>query len=222
MQAPATLPAARLVDGPWRGYLGWQIVPEHPSRFVLDTQNFVELWHREAGYLAGTGGSRFMPRFSTVRRTNGGRAYIPDRARCLRVTSTQAEVAYTFGEDDVAVKLVLVGGKCNVSARLGRAVVGHAYEFALLVAFKNGELVGFDEAEEKIEPTVLVHWQGCPRPVRTLRWRGLVWTLPEGTRVDYPLVPHNSYTQDVLPAADDYVGRISFPLTQDEQTLSIS
>ncbi|MBP6506956.1 MAG: hypothetical protein KA257_05270 [Opitutaceae bacterium] len=222
VQAPATLPAARLVDGPWRGYLGWQIVPEHPSRFVLDTQNFVELWHREAGYLAGTGGSRFMPRFSTVRRTNGGRAYIPDRARCLRVTSTQAEVAYTFGEDDVAVKLVLVGGKCNVSARLGRAVVGHAYEFALLVAFKNGELVGFDEAEEKIEPTVLVHWQGCPRPVRTLRWRGLVWTLPEGTRVDYPLVPHNSYTQDGLPAADDYVGRISFPLTQDEQTLSIS
>lgn len=221
LQAPATLPAARLVNDPWRAYLGWQLVPEHPSRFVLDTQNFVELWHREAGYLAGTGGSKFMPRFSTVRRTNGGRAYIPDRARCLRATATMAEVAFTFAEDEVVVKLSLEGKGCVLAARVVKAAAGHEFEMALLLAFHRGETLRTDATPEKIDPSVLIHTDGKPRPLRTLAWRNLTWRLPEGALLDYPVVPHNSYTQDGLPAPDDYVGRLSFPLTSEEKQISI-
>ncbi len=226
LQAPATLPAARLVHGAWRGYLGWQVVPEHPSRFVLDMQNYVELWHREAGYLAGTGGSKFMPRFSTVRRTNGGRAYLPDRARCVNASPTAAEVAFFYGDDEVRVTLALGEGGVELSARLVQSTVvlgmKRTFEFAVLLAFRSGEVIRMDETEEKIDPTVLIHAMGCPRPTRALAWRGLTWRLPAGALLDYPLVPHNSYTQDGLPAKEDYVGRISFPVTTAAQVVTVS
>lgn len=219
--APKTLPAARLANGPWQAYLGWQVVPEHPSRFVLDTQNFVECWHREAGYVAGTGGSKFMPRFSTVRRTNGSRAYIPDTARCVQANGVTAETAYGFAGDEVRVEVSLASA-CAIAARVERAEPGATYEFALLLAFRAGELIKLDGTEEKIDPTVLIHSMGCPRPVRMLRWRGLEWKLPVGSLLDYPLVPHNSYTQDGLPKPEDYVGRISFPLTTELQAITVS
>jgi hypothetical protein len=221
-QAPKSLPAARLVGDPWRGYLGWQLVPEHPSRFVLDAQNFVELWHREAGYLAGTGGSKFMPRFSTVRRTNGGRAYLPDQARCVHANPTNAEVAYTFGDDEIIVALLMDGGRCAVSARVAKADSSHSYEFALVLGLQRGEKLRIDGATEQIDPTVLIHTNGGPRTAQELGWRGLTWRLPAGAAVEYPVVPHNSYTQDGLPAPDDYVGRISFGLTSAAKELSIS
>lgn len=219
--APQTLPAARLAHGPWRAYLGWQVVPEHPSRFVLDTQNFVELWHADASYLAGTGGSRFMPRFSTLRRTNGGRAYIPDAARCVQADGMSAETAYSFGSDEIRVTVSLRTG-CEITARLEHAAASAAYEFALILALRTGEVIQLDGADEKIDPTALIHAMGCPRPVQKLRLRGLEWTLPAGTLIDYPLVPHNSYTQDGLPKPEDYVGRICFPLLTETRTISIT
>lgn len=213
LQEPATLPAARCLSGPWHGYLGWQLTPEHSSRFVLDTQNFVELWHRDAGYLVGTGGSKFMPRFSTVRRTNGGRAYLPDRAEKVRASDAAAEIALHFGGDEFRVELTLADQRATIAARAAQCETGATYEFGVLLALRRGEKLVLDEVEETIDPTVLIHAQGGPRPVATLRWRGLTWQLPAGAQLDYPVVPHNSYTQDGLPAPDDYVGRLSFPLT---------
>lgn len=221
IENPKTLPAARIVRGAWRGYLGWQSVPEHSSRFVLDMQNYVELWQADVGYLIGTGGSKFMPRFSTVRRTNGGRAYLPDRARCVRATATDAEVAFDFGEDEISVSLSLGETGCSISTALAKEHAGDTFEFALLLALRRGEKILVDGVEEKIDPTVLIHTNGGPRVAKLLKWRGLEWKLPDAAVLDYPLVPHNSYTQDGLPAADDYVGRISFPISKEAKCVAI-
>lgn len=218
---PASLPATRLIAAEWRVYLGWQLVPENQSRFVLDTQNFVELWHAKAGYLAGTGGSKYMPRFSTVRRTTGGREYIPDHAYCVRTTERAAEVAFVLGEDEVTVGARLAQGQCVLTARQtkGRAQAG--LEFGLILALRRDDRLQLDNVVEHVNPTMLIHANGGPRPVRNLVWRGLEWVLPEGARLDYPLVPHNSYTQDGLPKAEDYVGRLSVPITDAEVLLTL-
>jgi hypothetical protein len=221
LQRPATLPAARLARGDWHAFLGWQVTPEHPSRFVLDSQNFVEVWHRTAGYLAGTGGSKFMPRFSTLRRTDDGRAYLPDRVGDVRQTAGEAAVRFGFGPDEVEVTLDVQDGDCRVGARLTRAAVAAHYEAALILAFQPGESVTLDGETLKLEPSVLVHFNGGGRPLREMRWRGLVWRLPAGAVLDYPIVPHNSYTQDGLPAPADYVGRLSFPLATDAKVVVI-
>ena len=218
---PVTLPAARLSRGDWRAYLGWQLVPEHPSRFVLDSQNFVELWHRRAGYLAGTGGSKFMPRFSTLRRTDQGRAYIPERAASVKVSPETADVIFGFGPDDITVGLELAGEFCRLTVRLARPTQA-GFEAALMVAFRPGETLQLDGVSQTLEPTTLVHFNGGGKPVREMLWRGLTWRLPEGAVLDYPIVPHNSYTQDGLPKPEDYVGRISFPVSVAGQVVEIA
>ena len=221
VRPPATLPAARLAQGPWHAYLGWQVTPEHPSRFVLDSQNFIEVWHRAAGYLVGTGGSKFMPRFSTLRRTDEGRAYLPDRAGVVRRLADEAAVTFGFGPDEIEVSLGVRQGMCRMGAQLTRAAVAAHYEAALILAFQPGETVTLDGESLKLDPTVLVHCNGGGRPVRQMHWRGLTWQLPAGTVLDYPLVPHNSYTQDGLPAPADYVGRLSFPVTTESKHVVI-
>ena len=222
VQHPSTLPAARLVQGGWQAYLGWQVVPEHPSRFILDSQSFIEVWHREAGYVAGTGGSKFMPRFSTVRRINEGRAYIPERVSGVTITSEEASVIFGFGADEVALGLSVKGGNCRVSARLARPAAKARYEAALILPFRHGEILVMDGESQKIGPGASVHLNWVGRPVRELAWRGLAWHMPEGAVLEYPIVPHNSYTQDGLPKPADYVGRLSFPLSANEQAVTIS
>jgi len=218
---PRNLPAALLASGPWRANLSWQLVPEHPSRFVLDAQNFVEVWHRDGGYLAGTGGSKFMPRFSTVRRLNQGRAYIPDGARCLRCDTTSAEVSFNFGADAITVGIRLETDRCRITATMNPAGPGTEYEFALILAFRPGESLESEFGVEVLEPKTLLHKNGGPRPQMSFRWRGLDWQLPANALLDYPIVPHNSYTQDGLPRPEDYVGRLSFRLTAEPATIVI-
>ncbi len=220
--SPRTLPAACLRAGDWQAALSWQLVPEHSSRFVLDSQNFLEIWHRRAGYLVGTGNSKFMPRFSTVRRTNAGRAYIPVSARCLQATETSAEVAYSFGGDEVVVGVNLTGTGCEITAHLAKAEPAVTYEFGLMLALRSGDTLQSEHGDEQIDPTVLIHHQGGPRPQRRLTWRGLDWDLPAGALLDYPLVPHNSYTQDGLPAKEDYVARVSVPLSAETKVVRIT
>ncbi|MFZ9683405.1 MAG: hypothetical protein ACO3DQ_09435, partial [Cephaloticoccus sp.] len=111
-------PVARLDHGPWRAYLSWQLTPEwDANRFVLDAQNFVEIWHQGAGYLAGTGNSKAMPRFSTLRRTNRGRAYVPDgAARAKAGDGTGAR--YHFDADVLAIALRGDGPALELSVRV--------------------------------------------------------------------------------------------------------
>lgn len=213
---PATLPVAKLERGGWIGLLGWQLVPEWAAnRFVLDSQNFVELWHAQAGYLAGTGNSKLMPRFSTVRRTTHGRAYVPERASGERNGPHEATARYGYGDDEIEVSLLLTDAGCEICVRVLRNISGATYEFALLTALKPGDGVWTAAGEQKVEPKQLL------QVTAGFEWRGLRWELPEGAALEYPLVPHNSYTQDGLPVPEDYVGRISFTVGAEPKRIVI-
>ena len=117
--------------------------------------------------------------------------------------------------------MTIADGKCLVSARVANAQPGAEYEFGLILALKAGDVLTSEHGTDRLDPSVLIHHGGCPRPQQSFQWRGLAWRLPEGALLDYPLVPHNSYTQDGLPAREDYVGRLSFPLTTQEKVLAI-
>ena len=79
---------------------------------------------------------------------------------------------------------------------------------------KNGETL-------KVEPGLSIHLNWIGRPVKELVWRSLKWRMPEGATLEYPIVPHNSYTQDGLPKPEDYVARLSFPVSMTEQMVEI-
>ena len=219
--APA-LPVARLDSDAWSGFLSWQLTAEQDSRFLLDTQNFIELWHRESGYLVGTGNSKYAPRFSTLRRVDGGRSYIPDAATCLERTATRVECAYDFGSDRILVTLELSGETCRVGFRLlsgvllpGAGASAGAYEAALLLALARGDVVHIGGQARTVEPTQLLEWRSGPTSAPGFEWRGRTFHVPAGARLQYPIVPHNPYTQHGLPGEEAYVARLSFGLSED-------
>lgn len=55
-----------------------------------------------------------------------------------------------------------------------------------------------------------------------MAWRSRTFTLPQGTVLDYPIIPHTPYTQHGLPSEEAYVGRLSFPIGQAEKEVVIA
>jgi hypothetical protein len=218
---PARLPAARIESDGWVGMVGWQLTPESPSRFILDSQNFIELWHRDAGYLIGGGNSKSMPRFSTLRRIDRGRAYIADKAGGVQTGPGEATATYTFGPDEVRLSLALRDGRCEFSARLVRGESGATYEAGLILLLQSGDVLQTAGGRETIEPATLVNLGGA-RLRDGFTWRGRSWRVPPGAVLEYPVVPHNPYTQHGLPAPTAYVGRLSFPVSAEEGVVIIA
>ena len=138
------------------------------------------------------------------------------------MTTDRASVQFGFGPDDVQIALSVEDGVCRVSASLVRPANKAHYEAALILPFRHGETLVMDGESQKIGPGTIVHLNWVGRPVRELCWRGLTWRMPEGAQLEYPIVPHNSYTQDGLPKPADYAGRLSFPLTTSPQVVAVS
>lgn len=218
VEVPQELPSARLDGGPWTALLGWQLTPEVANRFILDSQNFIEVYHADSGYLIGGGNSKYMPRFSTLRRTGAGRAYIPEAARCVRRRSTEIVALYEFGADQVEVALNLDGDDLNIRFRLLTSATN--LEAGLMLPLVAGEEIGAGDQSFTVSPTSLINHTFSERAPR-LSLRGRVFEAPVGARLEYPLVPHNPYTQTGLPAAGAYVARLSLALTQDDLEITI-
>lgn len=223
--APASLPSdwqppaqvAVVTEGPWRGFLSWQLVPEWgENRFVLDAQNFVELWHDQAGYVAGTGNSKFMPRFSTLRQTSHGRAYVPKSTTGQQINPTRAHACYRWATDEMQVVLSIEEETLAITVTPMSASTKAAYEFGLMLAVKPGDVLHGPTGTLTADPTVLLQLGN------QFTWRELHWNGPAGMRMEYPVVPHNSYTQDGLPKPEAYVARLSFPVPPGGGTLRIS
>ena len=217
--APTDLPVTRADAGPWTSFLSWQLVPEHASRFIIDTQNFIELYHAESGYLVGTGNSKYAPRFSTVRSVSGGRAYIPERASCIERSPNHAACIYEFGSDRIRVAIRLDESAAEIDASVVEGKDGR-YEFALFLAFSPGDIVQVGDREIRIVPESLVN--ETLSEGRSFTWKGRTFAVPAGSRLEYPLVPHNPYTQNGLPAPEEYIGRLSMPLRTDSSSIRIT
>jgi len=213
------LPSARLDSADWTAFVSWQLTAEHASRFILDAQNFVEIWHRQAGYLVGGGNSKAMPRFSTLRRCTAGRAYIPDSARVVRQDRTQAVAAYAFGDDTLQIRLALTEGGIEVGfQRLPGGRAEDVYEGVLTLRVAAGEVLRFDADEVTVHHAAQIERRMGANGGR-IQWRGRTITLPPGAALSYPVVPHNPYRQDGLPATSEYVARLALTLGSAEQVI---
>lgn len=217
--AVSGLPAARLENDDWTAFLSWQLTPEHPSRFILDAQNFIEVWQRQAGSLVGGGNSKAMPRFSTLRRCTSGRAYIPDSARLVRQDRDQAVAAYAFGNDTLEVRLALGNGGVEVGfQRLPGGRPEDVYEGVLTLRVAAGEVLRVDADEVTVHPSAQIERRMGANGGQ-VQWRGRTLSLPPGATLSYPLVPHNPYRQDGLPATTEYVARLALTLGTVEQII---
>ena len=87
-----------------------------------------------------------------------------------------------------------------------------------MLALKPGETVDFGETSTDIAPlTMIRHAFGDSG----FCWRNRSFCVPEGAVLDYPLIPHNPYTQHGLPSEADYLGRLSFTITESENQMVV-
>jgi hypothetical protein len=216
---PEDVPVGRVDRDAWTGFLSWQLTPENPSRFILDAQNFVEVYHAESGYLIGGGNSKYMPRFSTLRRVNAGRAFVPETATCMDQSNSQVSGGYTFGEDRIRVALSVVDDICRLSVTREPGGEESAYEFGLMLAFEKGEWITVGDRRIEVLPLAMINHRFTGEK---LIWRGRSFEVPAGAVLDYPLIPHNPYTQHGLPTEEAYIARLSFRVGLVEATVKIT
>lgn len=217
--APEDVPVGRVDLNVWTGFLSWQLTPEHTSRFILDAQNFVEIYHSESGYLVGAGNSKYMPRFSTVRRIDSGRSYIPDLAECVEKSDTEVVSVYVFGTDQIQVSLSVEDNRCCVGARLLTEGTEAEYEFGLMLALQKDEVIQLGETSVEVLPLAMINHRFGDEGIV---WRERSFDVPKGAVLDYPLIPHNPYTQHGLPTEEAYIARLSFRLGDAEKRVVIS
>lgn len=208
--------AGRIDRALWVALAGWHVTPEWThNRFVLDSQNFLEVWQAQAGYLIGTGNSKFMPRFSTFRRLDRGRAYIPDRAEGRRVDPGTLAATYHFGDDRLELTVRLEADACEITVTCLAAPSGATYEFGAMLALQPGDEVAAGSSLHRVKAGEQLDLSG------DFSWRGLRWVAPASARLIYPVSPHNSYTQDGWSPAGAHVARLSFVVGGRPATLRI-
>lgn len=224
LPAPAItgLPVARIEDDTWTAFVSWQLIPETKSRWILDAQNFIECWHRDSGYLVGKGNSKYMPRFSTIRKTSNGRNYIPDRIELLEKSETHVACVYHFDEDQIRMVMTVAGGKLHISFAIISKSTTDTYEAGLLLAFSTGDELLLEGKPQPVtvsgNKSIAV---GFDAERRSFSWLKRNFTLPKGSLLEYPVIPHYPYNQTSLPLEKEYVARISIPVLKEEQEVMI-
>jgi hypothetical protein len=161
-----------------------------------------------------------MPRFSTIRQKNKGRAYLPDQAICNVQSENQVTCVYSFGSDQIRVSLSFEQAVCVVRFCVLTPSTDAVYEAGIMLAFHSGERISIGDDGVSVLPAAMIN-----RTFRELHqsfvWRERLFDVPEGAVLDYPVIPHNPYTQNGLPAAKEYVARLSFQIAHEEKTVTI-
>jgi hypothetical protein len=208
--------------GQWTAFVSRQLVEETPSRWILDAQNLLEIHHRGGGYLVGGGNGKYQPRFSTIRRRNAGRAYVPETATSLVVEERRAVVRYGFGGDGVELALEVRPEEVRASFRVSQlAAPGTVYEAALMLDVHPGESIRCDDREYVVDAFGLIeHAFGTEGG--KIEWRGRSLAVPPGALLTYPIVPHNPYRQDGISLPESYAARVAAEVGEEMRSFRLS
>ncbi len=202
-----TLPSGKaevIRRAPWFVVLSAFTAPVLQKRWVQDRQNFVSVFHDDVGLILGGGNTKLQPGWSNFTAGNPdllrlkpgdedpnfipppGIRHVPDAARRVREGQTVG-VELTYGGDRGRVALAIVD-----SRRLDY-ISSSTPSLAAHVTI----LPHLDKAVQSLEERS--HRLAAPfdwRPVAWLEHSGVRFTLPDGTRARWPVLPHDPYKKD--------------------------
>ena len=207
----------RHADG-WFTCLSGITTPPVDNRWGQDRQSFCSVWHKSCGLLIGGGNSREQPEWSSfVVEIEGGTAYLPDSAQLER-----------DGDVDT-VKMTYAGCTCTLSTQivsadhlqltaLGATGQPSRAQFLLQLDPAHALRTGLgDQLTLNADPISL----SAEKAGGAIEHRGWRVVLPPGSRVEWPVLPFNPYTEDGAAPVDEAVAILSVPLEQEPATISI-
>ncbi len=179
--------ALLLREGPWFGALSAFVCPPTGSRWGQDRQQFLSLWHEDAGLLIGGGNSRNQPEWSSF--VTSGR-YIPDSGEIA-----DGGVGLGYGDSLCRIALRFEGEAAVIEASVeGGSAVNH-----LTLPLKPGERVTCASGLCAVTGDEPLHWD-ARRMGEWIELRGphraVRIALPAGAQFAWPSLPFNPYAID--------------------------
>jgi hypothetical protein len=198
-----------------------QLQPEIPVRWILDTQQFIEVWHSQAGICIGGGGSQYNPRFSTIRKCTGSRGYIPTLLEWDYIHSESGSLLVGFDADRIRITIDLLKEQLILSFQLVEIQNrDDRYELALQIPRIQNSTVESSRGEQwEIAPDL--GWEKYVTSTGWFKVKGIQYSYPPDSLVEYPVIPFNPYRQDTLPEPSDYTIRLSSPITEKRKSIRL-
>ena len=173
------------------------------SRFRLDRQNLLSVWHEKTGLIIGGGHSKFQPEFSlfNVFDASDTVKYLHDKAT-MKSRRDGIDLKLWYGDVKVGVAIRIVNPaklslsfSCNVpNGRFGKQLIRHR----LIFLPKLGEKLVGASAETVLEKE-FVDWTTEDHGGR-LSHNGWILTIPDlehiQTNARWPVHPFNTYRLD--------------------------
>ena len=197
----ATLEGVSVIrkEGPWVAAISGQCSPRWPeSQFNLDRQARVSLWQAGAGLVLDGSNSKFQPELATFCRGEGEEAdHVPQSARLVAGEGDPEDVVEAehrgfratvrsrmHGADGVEMRFEVAegeGGPPVMLTLVPNISLGETFSLA------GGAEVTLGEAALALNPS---------EHGGAIAFRGVRLHLPEGSRIEYPVSPFNSYSAD--------------------------
>ena len=170
-------------EGPWMGCLSAFVCPPTGSRWGQDRQQFLSLWHEDAGLVIGGGNSRNQPEWSSF--VTSGR-YIPDAGAIA-----DGGVALDYADNRCRIALRFEGEAAVIEAAIeSGSAVNH-----LTLPLKAGERVTCASGLSATTGDESVRWD-ARQMGEWIELSGFRMALPAGADFAWPSVPFNPYAID--------------------------
>ncbi|MGH9469700.1 MAG: hypothetical protein ACRD1N_05075, partial [Terriglobia bacterium] len=202
-----TLPSGKATvrrHRPWFLAVSAFTAPLSPNRFIQDRQNFVSVYHDQAGLILGGGNTKLQPRWSNftigdvrlLQRRPGdenpnffpppGLQHVPSAARLLRDRALGVELVY--GERRGRITLRTIDqNRLEYTVSGDRDMVAH-----VTILPRIGKVVRAAAGQSAVLSSAPFDW----KPGAWIEHENVRFLLPPGTTAHWPLLPHDPYTKD--------------------------
>jgi hypothetical protein len=209
-----TIPAGIRKTGSWTiclsGLISTQAIN---SRFYLDRQGHVSVFHQKAGLIITGANSKRQPELATFsEKLLGQVVHMPLSSR-LQMSETQdrLSLAYNtyFGD-------LYVPAPSNEEANLrfsisGRGTPSEQAVLTLQLCLKAGETLETAAGKKVTLSDERIEWQPADLG-GSIQHHGWTMNLPDGARLTWPVYPHNPYSDAPESQLKHAVGALSVPL----------
>jgi hypothetical protein len=197
-------------DGSWQRVVSAHVARQSPSRWIQDRQNFLSIYHEDAGLIVGGGNTKLQPRWSTfalgtLPPVDGwpgenpdfmapkGRATIPDAA--MIHWGEDLGVLLTYGPDEGRVR-TRIGNDRSLTIEYERLTDGATPMAACvpIIPHPGKPIVsgGGEKAVLGAEPFV---WSGGSLGGQ-FEHNGVRYAVPSQALVRWPVYPYDPYRKD--------------------------
>ena len=216
-----SVPAGIRKTGPWVVCLSGLIATPTPSRWYLDRQGNLSVFHEKLGLIITGANSKNQPELATFTERDGERIVHTPTSSRLKMSDDVDQLALAYNSFFVVLEVPPAAGKRQefrfVTTSTGRMA---EVDLNLQLVLKPGAALETAAGRKALLDGRVIQWR-AEDVGGWIRHRGWIMKLPPGARLTWPVYPFNPYRNGPETDLTHAVGTISVKLTG-KQTLGFA